>query len=167
MVKVETFLWSSREKTDCGTTRVRKLVVLPLGKRRWRETIRSVHITPGQLPDWIRLSDIRMMTSFNDRSCKVVVPSKSLDIQSGWLVETQACEKSWKRIFHPRKFTSLRDRSCAWVLVKYTRRGALKVMCMWIWSVPCYPDTSTHDSGTRDKSSYIVQQWWYSYSYTK
>ena len=38
---------------------------LSLGKRKWRETIRSVHIAAGQLPDWIRLSDIRVMISFN------------------------------------------------------------------------------------------------------
>ena len=35
---------------------------------------------------------------------------------------------SWKN-----KFTSLRDRSCAWVLMKYTSRGPLKVMCcVWV-----------------------------------
>ena len=33
------------------------------------------------------------------------------------------------------KFTSLRDRSCAWVLVEYTSRGPLKVMCVWMWLV--------------------------------
>ena len=46
------------------------------------------------------------------------------------------------------KFTSLRDRSCAWVLVKYTSRGPLKVICVWMWLMWCYLDTSITTTGT-------------------
>ena len=54
-----------------------------------------------------------------------------------------------KLITFNQKFTSLRDRSCAWVLMKYTSRGPLKVICVWMWLTWCYPDTSTHDPTER------------------
>ena len=65
-------MWEAEFETEPGE---RTVVVLPLDKATWHETIRNRPVSVGKLPDWTQLRGIGVILSSKDVNGKPADPA--------------------------------------------------------------------------------------------